>query len=150
MPADDDVREGAPFELAATMAGLVLAALAAAALFPGADPIARVLWMAVAAGLLAAWVGDGRVAVAVAVAAALLFVGFLTHRYGDLLGDLTPWSYAPVIGSAVLLGRAGRRVRHAFTVRDTAGVARDRAAGRNQDEGDARNRPPLVTATRTA
>ncbi|GAA2512763.1 hypothetical protein [Winogradskya humida] len=108
MQTDDDVQESAPFELAATMVAVVAAGFAAAWLFSGAESFARALVMAGATAVLATWVADRRVCVTVVVVSALVYVGFLTHRYAVLTGDPEPWSYTPLIAFAALLGR-GRR-----------------------------------------
>jgi hypothetical protein len=106
--ADEDRNAAAGFELAAGCVAVVGAAFTAAAVFGPAQWSARVLLMAVAAGLVAAVVKDWRASAGVALIAALLFVGFLTHRAGRLTGDPAPWPDTLVIGLAALLGRAVR------------------------------------------
>lgn len=98
---DDD----APFELVAVLVAIVVAALATAALFPRTDPGARLVLMAIVGGVLAGWVDDWRVAVAVVVAASLIYVGFLTHRYGELVGDPAPWKQTTWLIGAGVAGR---------------------------------------------
>jgi hypothetical protein len=107
---DEDGTENAAFELVAGTAAVIVAGFVAAVLFPGAEPAGRVVVMALAVGLFAALTTDWRASVGVAVIAALLFVGFLTHKYAVLTGDPAPWSFAPLIGLATLLGRGCHRL----------------------------------------
>jgi hypothetical protein len=89
-------------------AAVIVAGFAAAMMFPIGQPLGRVLVVAVAAGLISVPATDWRAGAAVTVLAILVFVGFLTHRYGTLTGDPAPWSCTPVIGFAALAGRAAR------------------------------------------
>lgn len=147
--ADDD----APFDLVAGLVAIVVAALAAAALFPGADPAGRLVMMAVVAGVLAGWVKDGRVAVAVVAAACLIYVGFLTHHYGELVGDPTPWRQTVWLIGAGVAGRgvaparrALRRVprqsrqqiprRRSEPIASFEGAVQGHAGGDHQDDGE--------------
>jgi hypothetical protein len=143
---DQDGTGNATFELVAgTAAAVVVAGFAAAALFPAPGPAGRVVVMAVAVGLCAAVATDWRAAAGVAVLAALVFVGFLTHRYGVLTGDPSPWSRTPLLGLATVLGRGYRGLTHATPqprprageefvpsrpARSSPGVARTARAGR--------------------
>ncbi|MFD0522199.1 hypothetical protein [Paractinoplanes durhamensis] len=115
---DEERDSTAAFEFAAGAAAVIAAAFIAAAAFGWAEPAARVLTMAVAAGLVAAVLTDWRARAAVAALAALIFVGFLAHRFGQLSGDPAPWRYTPVIGLAALLGGSRgwlRAARHRVT-----------------------------------
>lgn len=138
--AVDDEREStAAFELAAGGVAVVAAAFAAAAAFGPREPIGRVLIMGVAAGLLAVLVREWRAVAGVAAIAALVYVGFLAHRAGQLSGDPTPWPYTLVIGLAALLGRGWRRVL--ITQRDgPRTTAVDTRVSARRD-----NRPPATT-----
>jgi hypothetical protein len=110
---DEDGQVNATFELVAGTAAVIVSGFVAAALFPGAEPAGRVVVMAVAVGLFAALTTDWRAGAGVAVIAALVFVGFLTHKYAVLTGDPTPWSFTPLIGLAALLGRGYHRLTQA-------------------------------------
>ncbi|GAB2959205.1 hypothetical protein GCM10027280_54900 [Micromonospora polyrhachis] len=88
---------------------VVVAAIIAAAVFPGDAIPGRLLIVAVVVGGYAAVVPDLRATIGVAGVAALVFTGFLANRYGELTtrdGDV--WWYAALIGFAALLGRAQR------------------------------------------
>ena len=110
--SEQDLTTSAAFGLAGGFAAVVVAALAAAAVFAPAEQGARLLVMAATAGVLARFLLDWRACLAVTVIAALVFVGFLAHQAGDLTGDLAPWPYTIAIGFAALLGR-GQRWLHA-------------------------------------
>ena len=107
--AVDDCRDSAAaFELAAGCAAVIVAAFAAAAAFGHAEQAGRVLIMAVTAGLLAAVLRDWRACTGVVTFAALVYVGFLAHRSGQLSGDPAPWPHTLVFVFAALLGRVRR------------------------------------------
>ena len=110
---DEDGTVNATFELVAGTAAVVVAGFAAVALLPAPGPFGRLAVLAVAVGLVAAVATDWRAAAGVAAVAALVFVGFLTHRYGVLTGDPAPWSCTPLLGFATVLGRGYRRLTHA-------------------------------------
>jgi hypothetical protein len=113
---DDNVN--AIFELAAGTAVVVVAGFVAAVMVPATEPAGRVAVMAVAVGVIAAACTDWRAGAGSAVTATLVFVGFLTHRYGVLTGDPAPWSFTPTIVLATLLGRGLRRLIRASGARD--------------------------------
>ena len=108
-----DVKEERPaaFGLAGGCAAAVAAALATAAFVAPGQVGARSLAMAVTAGVLAAVVRDWRACLGVTAITALIFVGFLVHRDGDLTGDTSAWPYTILIGLAAILGRTQRRMR---------------------------------------
>ncbi|MEU4160490.1 hypothetical protein [Actinoplanes sp. NPDC026670] len=70
----------------------------------------RLLVMAVVVGALAATITDWRAVVAVTVFAALVYVGFLTHMYGDLTGS-AGWPNTIALAFAAFLGRGQRWIR---------------------------------------
>ena len=109
----DDTTSTAAFGLAGGCAVVVVAALAAAAFMPPGHVGARLLVMAVTVGVLAAVLTDWRASAGVAVVAALIFVGFLVHRDGDLTGGTSAWPYTIMIGLAALAGRGLRWRRRA-------------------------------------
>lgn len=113
MRDDEDGSVNATFELVAGTAAVVVAGFAAVALLPAPGPAGRIVVMAIVVGLVAAVCTDWCAAAGVAAVAALVFVGFLTHRYGVLTGDPTPWSFTPLLGFAMVLGRGYRRLSHA-------------------------------------
>ena len=121
----------AAFGLAGGCAAVVIVALATAALVAPGDLAGRVAAMAVAVGVLAAVLVDWRASLGVAVAAALIFVGFLAHRDGDLTGGTSAWAYTIAIGLALVLGRAQRLLRHA-TVRAASTPVATLPAGRRR------------------
>ena len=100
------------FGLAGGCVGVIGAAFAGAALFPVADPGARLLVMALAAGVVAAIVRDWRASLGVTVFAALVYVGFLDGRDGELTVHGSAWAYTLLIFLAALLGRGQRWMRH--------------------------------------
>jgi hypothetical protein len=102
---DEQWGPGAALDLAVGWAGVVVAAFTAAILFGPADLVARAVVMAIGAAVLAAVLRDWRSAAGITVLAALVFVGFLAHRAGQLTGDPAPWRYTLVIGVAAVLGR---------------------------------------------
>jgi hypothetical protein len=101
------------FGLAGGCVGMIGAAFVSAAVFPAADAGARLLVMALAAGVVAAIVRDWRACLGVTVFAALLYVGFLAGRDGVLTVHGSAWAYTLLIGLAALLGRGQRRLRRA-------------------------------------
>ena len=103
--------EDAAFGLAGGCVTVVAAALATAALFAPGELDARLLAMAATAGVLAAVLVDWRACLGVTVVGALIFVGFLAGRAGDLTSDRSAWPYTLVILLAALLGRGLRRMR---------------------------------------
>lgn len=105
-----DVDEVA-FGLAGGCVGVIGAAFVGAALFPAGDSGARMLVMALAAGVVAAIVRDWRACLGVTVFAALVYVGFLAGRDGELTVHGSAWAYTLLIGLAALLGRGQRRLR---------------------------------------
>jgi hypothetical protein len=105
---DEDGRVNATFELVAGTVAVIVAGFVAAGLFPAAEPAGRVVVLVLAVGLFAAVCTDWRSAAGVAIAAALVFVGFLTHRDAVLTGDQTPWLCTPLFGLAALLGSGYR------------------------------------------
>lgn len=110
---DDEGATGAAFEFAAGTAAIIVGGFAAATLFHPAEPAGRALVMAVVVGVLCVLFTDWRACAGIAVIAVLVFVGFLTHQYGTLTGAPTPWSYSPVFGFAMLVGRGYRRLTRA-------------------------------------
>jgi hypothetical protein len=109
---------------------VVIVALATAALVAPGDLAGRAVAMAVAGGVLAAVLVDWRASAGVAVVAALIFVGFLVHRDGELTGSATGWPYTAVIGIALVLGRGGRWIRSAAADRVSLTRSADRDAAR--------------------
>lgn len=103
--------------LAVGCAGVVVAASAAAA-FLGPHALgARALVIALVVAAATATVRDWRSCAGVAVFGALVYVGFLAHRDGDLTGDASAWAYTVLI---TVLAVSGRVMRWAFT--SAAGV----------------------------
>jgi hypothetical protein len=100
------------FGLAGGCVGMIGAAFVSAALFPAGDGIARLLVMALAAGVVAAIVRDWRACLGATVFAALVYVGFLTGRDGVLTPHGSAWAYTLLIFLAALLGRGQRWIRH--------------------------------------
>lgn len=90
------------------------ACLAALAFRPG-DTGARLLLMALAAGVLGAVLADWKACLGVTVFAVLVYVGFLADRDGDLLAHSSAWSYALLIGLAAVAGRGQRWMRRSLT-----------------------------------
>jgi hypothetical protein len=123
-------RTPAAFGLAGGCVAVVLVALGTAALFGPGDLAGRAAAMAVAVGVLAAVLVDWRASAGVAVVAALIFVGFLAHRDGDLTGSATAWPYAAVIGLALVLGCGGRWVWSAAVERVSLEPSADREPAR--------------------
>lgn len=115
------------FEFAAGCVGVVAAAFVAALAFGPAEPLPRALVLAAAVGGLAAMLRDRRAVAGLTVIAALVFVGFLAHRAGQLTGDPAPWRCTPLLGLAALLGYGYRRIR---TVRGPATAPRPRRSDR--------------------
>lgn len=91
-------------------AAAVGAALVAGALFPGSDTAARAAVMSVMIGVFAATVADLVAVLAVAVVAALLFVGFLVNESGVLALPGDTWRDLVPLGAAAVLGCAWRRI----------------------------------------
>jgi len=100
------------FGLAGGCVGMIGAAFAGAALFPAGDGGARLLVMALAAGVVAAIVRDWRAGLGVTVFAALVYVGFLAGRDGQLTVHGSAWADTLFIFLAALLGRCRRWMRH--------------------------------------
>ena len=87
-------------------------ALATAGLVPPGDLNGRVAAMAAVVAVMAVVLRDVRACLGVTAVAALIFVGFLDHRYGVLTGT-SAWSYTIPIVLAAVLGRALRSAAHA-------------------------------------
>ena len=87
-------------------------ALATAGLIAPADLGVRAAAMAAVVAVLAAVLRDVRACLGVTAMAALIFVGFLDHRYGVLTGA-SAWRYTIPIVLAAVLGRGHRRLRRA-------------------------------------
>lgn len=104
--------DGVAFGLAGGCVAVIGAAFVSAAAFPAAELGPRLLLMALAAGVLAAIVADWRACLGVTVFAALVYVGFLAGRDGDLIAHASVWSSTLLIGLAAALGRGQRRLRH--------------------------------------
>jgi hypothetical protein len=105
---DEETGSTAAFELAAGCVVVVATACFIAAAFGPADRVARLVIMAVVVGLLALNVREARACAGIAVVAALVFVGFLAHRDGQLTGNPASWMSTVVIGLADLAGRGPR------------------------------------------
>jgi hypothetical protein len=101
----------AAFDPLVGWAGVIVAAFAAAILFRPAEQVDRAVVMAIGVAVLAAALRDWRVTAGITVLAALVFVGFLAHRAGQLTGDPAPWRYTLFIGAAAVAGRSGRAIR---------------------------------------
>jgi hypothetical protein len=123
-------RAPAAFGLAGGCAAVVIVALVAAGLFAPGDLAGRAAAMAVAVGVLAAVLVDWRASAGVAVVAALIFVGFLAHRDGELTGSATAWPYAAAIGVTLILGRGGRWIRSAAVERVPSVLSADHEPAR--------------------
>ena len=82
-------------QLMAGSAMVVVAGFAAVVLFPRAEPVGRVLVMAIAAGVLAALLTHWRACLGVMATAMLVFVGVLMHGSDLEPGGPGPWSYTP-------------------------------------------------------
>jgi hypothetical protein len=108
---DEEWGLSAAFDPMVGWAGVIVAAFTAAILFRPAEQVDRALVMAIGAAVLAAVLRDWRVTAGITVLAALVFVGFLAHRAGELTGDPAPWRYTLFIGAAAIAGRSGRAVR---------------------------------------
>jgi hypothetical protein len=100
------------FGLAGGCVGMIGAAFVSAAMFSSGDGGARLLVMALAAGAVAAIVRDWRACLGVTVFAALVYVGFLAGRDGQLTVHGSAWAHALLIFLAALLGRCRRWMRH--------------------------------------
>ena len=115
MVGDDPVEDSklvAARELAAGIAGIVVAGFAASVLFPSTSPAGRVLIMSVVCGVLVALFTDWRARAGVTVGAVVVFVGFGAPDSGAMTTDGAPWSYTPSFALAVLLGCGLRRIAH--------------------------------------
>ncbi|MFF5297662.1 hypothetical protein [Paractinoplanes globisporus] len=108
-----DVDEVA-FGLAGGCVGVIGAAFVSAAAFPPAETGARLLVMALAAGVIAAIVADWRAWLGVTVFAALVYVGFLAGHDGTLTVHGSAWASTLLIAFAALLGRGQRWMRQAL------------------------------------
>jgi hypothetical protein len=99
-------------ELVAGVAGVVVAGLLTVVVFPSGERAGRVLIMAVACGVTGALVRGWRVGVAVAAFAGFVFIGVIGNEPA-MVGGPRPWSYLPILGLAVMLGRGYRSLRQA-------------------------------------
>lgn len=106
------------FGLAGGCVVVVVVALAVAGLIAPRDLGVRAAAMAVVVGVLAAVLRDRRAVLGVMAVAALIFVGFLDHRYGVLTGAAA-WKYTLPIAVAAALGRAIRLVDHGVRPTDS-------------------------------
>jgi hypothetical protein len=111
VPEDDEAFPQAAAGLAAGCVAVVAVGFIAAGAFPAHDLMARAVALALVAGVAAALIDAWWSAAGVAVFAALVFVGFLAHRYGVLTGGPSAWPDTAVIASAALAGHAARRAR---------------------------------------
>ena len=89
---------------------VVVAGFAAAVLFPTAEPAGRVVVMALATGVLAAFVTDWRACLGVLVTSMLVFGGVLVPGSGVNAGGPAAWSYTPLLVLATMLGVGYRRM----------------------------------------
>ncbi|WP_433300340.1 hypothetical protein ACQP2F_02810 [Actinoplanes sp. CA-030573] len=103
------------FGLAGGCVAVIAAAFVAAGTFAPGQRWARLLVMALVAGIAAARLADWRACAGVTLFAALVYVGFLADRDGDLLPHGHAWPYALLIVLAALLGRGQRRLRRAVS-----------------------------------
>lgn len=110
-PEDNDVVLRAAGGLLAGCGAVIAAGMIVAGALPAHDLMARAAILAFVAGAAAALIDRWWAAAGVAVFAALVFIGFLAHRYGVLTGDPSEWPDTAVIGSAALVGQAGRWLR---------------------------------------
>jgi hypothetical protein len=94
--------------LLAGCVAVVGAACAAALCFGPHDMVPRALLVGVAVGWSSALVRDWRHRAGTALFGALVFVGFLAHRDGDLTGGASAWSYTALIVLLAVLGHAAR------------------------------------------
>jgi hypothetical protein len=119
---DDDALPRAAVDVVAGYGAVVAAAFLAAGVLPDHDLAARAVTLAVVVTAAAALIEDWRAAAGVTVFAALVFVGFLDHRFGVLTGDGSAWSYTPFIVAGAVLGRGwharGRRPRRRLRAAD--------------------------------
>jgi hypothetical protein len=90
----------------------VIGAAFVAAVFAPRDTTVRLLVMAVTVAVLAAVLVDWRACLAVTGFAALVYVGFLADRDGDLLAHGTAWPDALLLAGAALVGRGERWMYH--------------------------------------
>jgi hypothetical protein len=97
-------------QVIAGSAMVVVAGFAAGVLFPTAEPVGRVLVMALATGVLAALVTDWRACLGVLVTSMLVFGGVLVPGFGGNAGGPAPWSYTPLLVFATMLGFGFRRI----------------------------------------
>ncbi len=86
----------------------VVGAAFVAAVFGPRETTVRLLVMAVTVAALAAVLADWRACLAVTGLTALIYVGFLAGRDGDLLIHGTAWPDTSLIGLAAVLGRSPR------------------------------------------
>jgi len=123
-------RTPAAFGLAGGCAAMGVVALGTAALVAPGDLAGRAAAMAMAVGVLAAVLVDWRASTGVTVVAALIFVGFLAHRDGDLTGSASAWPYTTAIGFALVLGRGARWIRSTAVERISLDTSTDREPAR--------------------
>jgi hypothetical protein len=132
MAADDDVagdRTGPATPTGVRVTGgaltMVASALLAAGMFDRGELPARLVVVTVAVAAYAAVVADWRAVAATTAMAVAVFVGFLSHRYGDLT-HLTSVDvrYALVIGFACVLGATCRWMRTSLPTPGGAGAGR--------------------------
>lgn len=98
-------------ELAAGTAGVVVASFAAVVLSPEVDLTERALVMAVACGVLSAWLTDWRAIAAVAAATLASFVVVLAEGAPN---PTESWGVTPLFALAVFLGVGNRMLRSAL------------------------------------
>jgi hypothetical protein len=125
MRDNEDGQANAAFELAAGTVAVIAAGFVAVMMLPGAEPVGRAVVTAVTVGFIAAVCTDWRASAGVAVAAMLIFVGFLTHQYGMLTGDPAPWAFTPMIVAAALLGRGYHRLAEGTRIPNPPGFGED-------------------------
>jgi hypothetical protein len=94
----------ATMQLIAGSAMVVVAGFATAALIPGAEPVKRVLAIAIASGVLAALLTDWRACLGVTATAVLVFVAVQMHGSDVEPGATAPWPYTPLLVLATMLG----------------------------------------------
>ena len=94
--------------LAAGCAAVAVAAVTDATFLGRHELGARALVIGIVVGVSTAMIRDWRHSAGVATFGALVFVGFLAHRYGNLTGDASAWRYTALIAFAACLGRSVR------------------------------------------
>lgn len=105
-------------ELVGGLMAMTVAALGSGALYPGTSPAGRVFVVSVACGVLAAVLTDWRARVAVTAAAVVIFIVHLAPERDVPTGDVTSWSYSPLIMAAAIVGTGYHWMTHLGSLGD--------------------------------